>query len=631
MVIERPARIIFEFDLFRLDVQERLLLRAGEAVPITPKVFDTLLLLVEERGRLVEKDELMNRLWPDSFVEEGALTRNISDLRKVLGEKTGAHKFIETVPKHGYRFIAEVRVSHAKADAALSDSSPPLFTAQPAQPSTSWTQRVSVRMLAASLVIALGAGMWWRSSRSRPPENVAQIKSLAVLPFRPLNPNTGHPYLELGVADTLIARLGSFEQLLVRPTSAIRKYTDASLNSLETGRELQVDAILEGSIQKLDDRVRVTVKLLRVADGRQLWAYQCEEYCTNLFTAQDAISENVATALSLQLTGAERQRLTKQYTNNTEAYQLYLRGRWLWNRRTAEDFQKAIGYFDQALALDPKYALALAGLADCWQLLSGYSFISPQEAMPKAKVAVEQALALDPTLAEAHTTSAMIAQNYERDWAKAEKSYQRAIEINPNYATALAWYGEMIAWLGRPEQGFALMQRAIKLDPTSLVFNKDAAVILYLARKNDQAVAHLKKTIELDPNFAEAHFWLAMAYTQQGQYAAAIAKYHEVWNRWQHLHALAGRGHVYALSGRQDEARQVLKQMQTLSRQKYVQPIRFAFIHTALGEKDQAFAWLEKEYHERGVGLTGLRTDPIWDSLRTDARFTDLLRRMHLN
>ncbi|MBL8208478.1 MAG: winged helix-turn-helix domain-containing protein, partial [Blastocatellia bacterium] len=490
MVIERQPMTMFEFDEFCLNVQERLLLRQGEPLHVTPKVFDILLFLLENNGRLVEKNELLEHLWPDSFVEEGVLTRNISDLRKVLGEKTGAHKFIETVPKHGYRFIAAVRIVADSSDTA--STTPNQSTIPSTEPTSvllafgnqrsrlKWNPMV---MMVGGVLIALLLGVWWISRRTRPPENVAQIKSLAVLPFKPLNENTRQEFLELGVTDTLIARLSTFNQLLVRPTSAIHRYTHSTLNSLEAGRELQVDVILEGSIQKLDERVRVTVRLLRVADGRQLWAYQCEESCTNLFTAQDAISENIASALALQLTNEERQRLTKHYTNNTEAYQFYMRGRWFWNQRTAEGFQKAIINFEQALALDPQYPLAWAGLADCWQLLSGYTIVSPKEAIPKANAAVEKALALDPTLAEAHTTLAMITQNYDRDWQKAEKSYLRAIDVNPNYATALAWYGEMIAWLGRPEEGLPHMRRALKLDPTSLVFNKDLAVILYLARQ----------------------------------------------------------------------------------------------------------------------------------------------------
>lgn len=638
MVIERQPMTMFEFDEFRLDVQERLLLRQGEPLHVTPRVFDILLFLLENNGRLVEKNELLDHLWPDSFVEEGVLTRNISDLRKVLGEKTGAHKFIETVPKHGYRFIAAVRVVTNSSDTA---SATPNQSTIPSAAQTSVLMAFEnprsrlkmnpMLMITGGLLIALLLGVWWLSRRTQPPENVAQIKSLAVLPFKPLNQNTRQEFLELGVTDTLIARLSTFNQLLVRPTSAIHRYTHSTLNSLEAGRELQVDVILEGSIQKLDERVRVTVRLLRVADGQQLWAYQCEESCTNLFTAQDAISENIASALALQLTSEDRQRLTKHYTNNTEAYQFYMRGRWFWNQRTAEGFQKAIANFEQALALDPQYPLAWAGLADCWQLLSGYTIVPPKEAIPKAKAAVEKALALDPALAEAHTTLALIAQNYDRDWPKAEKSYLRAIDVNPNYATALAWYGEMIAWLGRPEEGLPHMRRALKLDPTSLVFNKDLAVILYLARKYDPSVEQLKKTLELDPNFAEGHFWLAMVYAQQGQYQAALTKYQQVWNQWHHLQALAGVGYVYGLMGRSEDARQVLRKMQAFSRQKYVQPIRFAQIYTALGEKDQAFAWLEKEYEDRGVGLMGLRTEPIWDPLRSDPRFTNLLQKMNLH
>lgn len=633
--------LVFEFDQFRLDVSERLLLRDGQPVPLTPKVFDTLLLLVENAGRLVSKNELMSRLWPDSFVEEGALTRNISDLRKALGENATGRKFIETVPKHGYRFVAEVWVRSENALPPYAEpnvSLPEIFstespTAQPDKPAESESpsrgskNRLVVAALLAGLLAVIGY-FAFSLFKGNAPEDVTQIKSLAVLPFKSLSQQAGNEYLELGVTDTLITRLGGFEQLLVRPMSATRRYAESSSDSLQAGQELQVDAVLEGGFQQLDEKVRVTVRLLRVTDGKQLWAYQCEEYCSSLFAVQDAISEKVAAALALQLTGEERQRLTKHYTENTEAYQLYLRGRWFWNQRTEEGFQKAIIQFEQALKLDPQYPLAWAGLADCWQLLAGFGFVSPKEAIPKAKAAVEKALALDPSLAEAHATAAIIAQNHERDWPRAEKSYLRAIEINPNYATALAWYGEMIAWLGRPEEGFRRMQQALRLDPTSLTFNKDLAVMLYLARKHDQAIEQLKKTLELDPNFLETRYWLALVYTQQGRHEEAIAEFQQLRNQWQKLFGL---GYAYARMGKAAEARQMLKEMRTLSRTKYVQPIRFALVHAALGEKDQAFAWLEKEYEAQGVGLMGLRTEPMWDPLRDDPRFSDLRRRMQLD
>ncbi len=633
--------LIFEFDQFRLDVSERLLLRDGKPVAMTPKVFDTLLLLVENAGRLVNKNELMNRIWPDSFVEEGTLTRNISDLRKALGEHATGRKFIETVPKHGYRFVAEVRVSSENALPVSAESNFSLqeipATESSAVLANNSAENESSRLKSKAwlIVVTLLAGLLavmgyfaFLRSKGTAPEDVTQIKSLAVLPFKSLNQQAGNEYLELGVTDTLITRLGGFEQLLVRPMSTVRRYADSGPDSLHAGQELQVDAVLEGSFQKLDENVRVSVRLLRVADGRQLWAYQCEEYCTSLFAVQDAISEKVAAALALQLTGEERQRLTKHYTENTEAYQFYLRGRWFWNQRTEDGFQKAIIQFEKALKLDPQYPLAWAGLADCWQLLAGYGFVSPKEAIPKAKAAVEKALAFDPSLAEAHTTAAIIAQNHERDWPRAEKSYLRAIEINANYATALAWYGEMIAWLGRPEEGFARMQQALKLDPTSLTFNKDAAAILYLARKNDQALDQLKRTLELDPNFQETHYWLALIYAQQERHKEAIAEFQQLRNQWQRLFGL---GYVYARMGKIAEARQMLKELQTLSRSKYVQPSRFALIYAALGEKDQAFAWLEKEYEANGVGLMGLRTEPMWDPLRNDQRFSNLRRRMQLD
>jgi serine/threonine-protein kinase len=486
---------------------------------------------------------------------------------------------------------------------------------------------VFLRSIVALLAVLAIIGAIFFSNLFRP----SKVRTLAVLPFKSLNFGADNEYLGQEMTDTLITRLGNLNQLRVRPTSAIQRYANSTRSSLDSGRELQVDAVLEGRIQKMGERVRVRVNLLRVADGQQLWGVEFERSGADLFAVQDAISEEVAAALKLELTSEEKERLVKRYTDNSEAYQLYLRGHYFWDRRSAADLQKARDYFEQAIALDPQYALAYAGLADCWLLLGGYDFLAPKEAIPQARTAAERALALDPTLAEAHTTLAMIAQNYDHDWAKAESAYLKALSLKPNYATAQAWYGEFIAWRGRAEAGFARLQQALALDPLALVFNKDAGVILYLMRRYDQAVEQLKKTLELDPNFIEVHHWLAMTYMQQGRYKEAIAECQEVWRLGQDTRSLAVTGRIHALRGRKDEAKRILGQLRKLSRRGHVQPLRFAFIYEALGEREQVFAWLEKEYQEQGVGLVGLKMDPIWDSLRADPRFTDLVRRMRLD
>ena len=481
--------------------------------------------------------------------------------------------------------------------------------------------------IAALLIAATIIGAVFFLNPFRP----SKVTTLAVLPFESVNLGADNEYLGQEVAETLIARLGNLNQLQVRPASAIQRYADSTRNPLDVGRELQVDAVLVGRIQKMGERVRVTVELVRVADGGRLWGEMFERPGADIFAVQDTVLATMVAALQLELTGEEKERLVKHHTDNPEAHRLYLKGHYFWDRRSAADLQKARGYFEQAIALDPQYALAYAGLADCWLLIGGYNFVAPKEAIPKAAGAVKRALALDPNLAEAHATLALIAQNYEHDWAKAESAYLKALSLNPNYATALAWYGEFIAWRGRPEIGFAKMQRALSLDSLSLVFNKDAGVIFYMMRRYDQAVEQLKKTLELDPNFIEAHHWLAMVYMQQGRYKEALAECEQVWRLGQDTRSLAVIGRIHALQGRKDEARRILGQLRELARHQHVQPLRFAFIHEGLGNREQVFAWLEKEYQEQGVGLVGLKMDPIWDSLRTDPRFTELLRRLRLD
>jgi DNA-binding winged helix-turn-helix (wHTH) protein/tetratricopeptide (TPR) repeat protein len=447
----KESRSVYEFGSFRFDPLERLLLRDGKPVQLAPKVFDTLRALIENSGRLVDKEELMSKLWPDTFVEEATLARNISDLRKALGESTGDQKFIETVPKRGYRFTADVK-SIESGDVSV------------------FVQRHIRSRIVVEEQFETDAG----------------VTSIAVLPFRPISSEGRDEFLELGIADALITRLSNISQMVVRPTSSVRKYTSLDQESTIAGRELEVSHVLDGSIQKAGERIRVTAQLVSVEDGRSLWAGKFDERFTDIFSVEDVISEHVAKALVAKLSGEEKRLIAKHYTDDPEAHRLYLKGRYYWNRRTREGYEKGIQYFEQAIQLDGSYALAYSGLADCYSMLGRFGLVSPNIIMPRAVSSAETALNLDDKLAESHTSVALAAHIYTWDWEKAENHYQLAIELNTRFATAHHWYAVFLAEVGRADEALAEIKRAQSHEPVSLIIGAETGKLLYLARDYDQ-------------------------------------------------------------------------------------------------------------------------------------------------
>ncbi|SRR6266404_1499385 len=590
--MSKPLQSCYEFGPFRLNASERLLLRDGQPVPLPPKVFDTLLVLVQSSGHLVEKDELMTKLWPDTFVEEATLARNISDLRKALCEDTGQHKYIETVPKRGYRFVASVRIT--EGDAILVQ------------------RRSKSRTVIEEIVETAPRG------------------SLAVLPFKPLGPDGDDEYLGLGIADALITRLSNVRQILVRPTSSIFKYAGSRQDPVIAGRELKVDSVVEGSVQVSGDRIRVTVQLVSIADEASLWAEQLDVKFTDIFAVEDSISQRVVEALTLKLTGEEQKLLSKHHTENTEAYQVYLRGRYFLNKRTTRCIKKAAEYFQQAIQIDPSYALAYAGLADSLTLLVTWEPLPPLEGFPKAQSAAARALEIDPTLAEAHASMGHLLL-HTWHWEDAESAFRNAIDLNPGYASAHQWYSEYLAAMGRFDEAVAEIRRAQELDPLSPNQNSDVGWVLYYARRYDEAIDQLRHAVEMDPEFLQAHVLLGQAYTQKAMYEEAIAEFDRAMD-------LSGKGrlsillvgHAYAVSGRTREALAAIDKLNALSKERYFSPYRVALIHAGLGDNDQAFEWLERGYQKRDAWLIWLKVDPALDRLRSDQRFPDLLRRVGL-
>jgi TolB-like protein len=463
-----------------------------------------------------------------------------------------------------------------------------------------------------------------QSTKEASPRNT----SVAVLPFKPIGAEEDE-YLGLGMADALITKLSNIRKINVRPTSAVRNYGAQNQDPMSAGRELGVEAVVEGSIQKVGEHVRVTVQLVSVRDGTPLWGQKFDEQFTNIFAVQDQISEQVARALTLSLSGAEQELLTKRYTENSEAYQLYLKGRYFWNKRTVEGMNKSIGYFNEAVEKDPSYALAYVGLADSYNVLAQFGELAPGEAMPKSKNAALRALEIDDTLAEAHASLALVNKLYDWDWAGAEMEFRRAVELNPNYANAYHWYAMFLSAAARHDEALAEIRRAKEIDPVSLIISTNEGWILFCARRYDAAIEQLQKTMEMDPNFANAHYKLSLVYEAKGMYEEALEEFLT-------FETLAGASQetvaafrrAYSASGWSGYCRQQLSRLQKASKKRYISPKYFVLTYLQLGEKDRAFEWLEKSYQERGEVLLYLKVDPRFDPLRPDPRFADLLRRV---
>lgn len=678
--MSKDAEFFYEFGRFRIDPAQRLLLRDGRVIPLTPKVFDTLLLLVESRGRLMEKDELMEALWPDTFVEEGNLMQNVSRLRKVLGDNSG-EQYIETLPRRGYRFVAEVRqvkeegaddgaelivrkrtrahisTPETKDDAADSavtkDAALATVAAQPAglnghaaqavastqslrpQPSASpfrfWKSKAVLAITVALAALLAAASYFWLTHRARQPQTPAEVKTIAVLPFKEMTDEPGDKYLGIGIADALITKFGNLHRIIVRPTSAVRKYADTKLDAVAVGRELGVEAVLEGNIQRTGERVRVTVQLLRISDGAPLWGESFDDSFTDIFAVQDSISAKVVAALTMKLSGEEEQRLQKRYTDNSAAYEAYLKGRYFWNKRTGEGFKKAIEFFKQATDIDPNYALAYAGMADSYGLTPAYTGAPPKDYFPQAKAAALKALELDEQLSEAHASLGWVYFTYEWNWPETEKEYRRAIELKPNYPTVHLWYSFYLQVVGRNPQSIEELKQAQQLDPLSLPIRSSIAVHYYYAHQYDEAMAECRKTLEIDPNYQPGHYNLARIYLQKGMLEEAVKEAQEsiALGNGESI-STANLTYIYAASGRRAEATKLLEKLAEPIRQEKVPPVALAAIYGALGDKDAAFAWLEKGFERRDINMPRIKDDPELNSLHQDPRLDDALRRMKL-
>lgn len=660
-VMSRLTQHSYEFGPFRLDPAEHILLREGEPLPLRPKEFAVLLALVENHGHVLTKDELLKGVWPGQFVEEGNLNRHISTLRRMLGETPDAPLYVETVPKVGYRFVAEVReIRGGSADMVIERHTIARIVTEEEEEANEGRERgesghapmpkalpervgkesVGLRSqrLSLAFVILLLVGLtvaltrpWSALKMEEKQTGAGAVRSLAVLPFRPIGAGDEDEYLGLGMADALITKLSNIREINIRPTSAVRKYGARDQDPVAAGRALGVEAIVEGSVQRVGEQVRVTVQLVSVRDGAPLWAEKFDEHFTNIFTVQDRISEQVARALMLTLSNSEKQQLAKHYTENSEAYQLYLKGRYFWNKRTVEGLKKGISYFNQAIEKDPSYALAYVGLADSYSLLSDYDGLPARQAYPQAKRAAMRALELDNRLAEAHAALAFIKAAYDWDWPGAESEYRLAIELNPNYETAHQWYAEYLSGMGRHEEALAEIRRAREINPLSLIINAVESWILYNARRYDEAIVQGQKVLEMDPQFAEVYEYLKRCYDLKGMYKEAIVAR-------QMRRKFAGVDPEETATLREASAatsaaaywQKRLEQEIVESKREPSGAFDMAEIYAQLGEKDRAFTLLEEAYEERDFLMMYLKVLPTLDPLRSDTRFADLQRRVGL-
>ncbi|MEP6537052.1 MAG: winged helix-turn-helix domain-containing protein, partial [Bryobacteraceae bacterium] len=488
---------LFEFEGFRLDAAERRLTKAGENISLPPKVFDLLHLLVEHHGRLLEKNVLLTSLWPDSFVEESNLSVNVSALRRALGEAATGGKFIETVPKRGYRFIAPVteivpqeRAPETPPEPAPESAPPPKRTA-----SLAWV------VAACALALCAGSLLWVFGANqvSQP-----QLRAVAVLPFNPISGDDSQQYLGLGMADAIATRLSELKKVEVRPISSVVRFSGVQRDVLAAGKELQVDAVVEGHLQQVDKRIRVTAQVWRISDSKQLWAETFDDDFTNIFELQDAIAQKVAQSLALNVTQSEKAAASaRQRTTNTEAYRLFLQGTYLAAKRLNPATQSAIEYFQKSIAADPGYALPYTALANSYLFRFGEG-LDPSLREP-AKVAALKALSLDEKLPESHLALGQVLLRTEWDWAGAERGFRRAIALNPQLAPAHAALSTVHVALGRPREGVREMETAVQLEPSSVSLRSDLAWALLFAHRYKEAVLEATKAIEIDPWSYTAH------------------------------------------------------------------------------------------------------------------------------
>jgi TolB-like protein/DNA-binding winged helix-turn-helix (wHTH) protein/Flp pilus assembly protein TadD len=639
----------YRFGPFELRAQTRELYNHGVKLKLRPQAYQVLALLLEHAGECVTRGELQTRVWPsNTFVDfENGLNTAIKQLRASLNDSAAVPRYIETLPKLGYRMIAEVeheagwareRVTDAEEDSGCAKVLSEVTRSPTVVRTASSRKRLwfTAGVISVLGIACLAAVLKWPRAHLTPqrPAPAGRIM-VAVLPFENLTGDESQDYFSDGLTEEMIAQLGRLNptEFGVIARTSVMHYQHSSEKVDQIGSELGVQYVLEGSVRRDSQKVRITADLIEVGGQRQLWAQQYDRELTNLLVVQAEIAREISESIQLTLGGPKHSEAVNQSTLTPQAYQAFdlcLKGLYFWNKRTVPGFQQAIVYFQQAIAKDPNYAPAYAGLANSYALVPGYTLAPAADYLPKAKEAALRALEIDDALPEAHVALALTLENYEWDWNSAEKEYRRAIELNPNYATAHHWYAEFLTWQGRFDEALRESESARRLDPLSLIIATDRGAIFYFSRQYDRAIEQFQSVLEMDPSFGRAHR-VVDAYIQQGRFAESVAKLEE----WR---LVSGDGtntsarlvYLYGRMGQNDKAQAELRKLEAMNQTHPPDPASMAMAYVGVGNKEAALNSLQKAYAERSNELTALKVEPVYDPLRDDPRFQELLRRVRL-
>ena len=613
----------YEFGGFRLEASRRVLLHENEPVALPPKILDTLVVLVSRHGELVEKDDLMKAVWPDTFVEEANLTVNVSILRKTLENGEPGRAFIETVPKRGYRFIAPVRMAEEQPGQQKLD-------VPKARHWYRWAAvgAASLLLIAAAILMVRTLGIGSPSATKA--ATAASIHTLAVLPFENFSGDATQDYVVDGLTEALVTDLAQIHSLSVISRTSVMHYKGTQQTVPEIGKELHADGLIEGAVVLWGDRVRVTAQLIDARTDKHLWARAFEGSRAQIFDIQNQAARAIAKEVQAQLSPEEKLRLSPSYMPAADAYESYLRGRYLLAQRTPASAREAAQQFERATKIDPRYAQAYAGLADAYVVLLSFDADpSGSNVASKAKQAAEQALRLDDSVGHAHTALAHLKLMYDWDFAGAEQEYKRGIALNPSDATAHHWYGVMLMFTGRNQEAEPELKDAIKLDPASLVIPSALGLDYLDTGRLDEASEQARQVLALDPHYANAHYLLGAVYEARKQFADAVAEYQKYLDSaGRNSDTLARLAAAYAMDGKRAEARKLLAELEHPPKEMNVPPTDVALVYAALGERDRAIAALLRGFQKKCTGMTLLQTDPAFNSLRDDPRFQDILRRI---
>ena len=616
--MDRRVNYLYEFGPFRLDPQEHTLVRDGLRIPLRPKVYDMLLVLIENRGHLVDKEQLMSLVWQEQFVEEGNINKNISMLRRALGEGDNSQQFIETVPKRGYRFIGDVRKVKT-----YETSTTRRVPAQAHWYSRRW---IPVLVVPALVVTAVLYFLIYGRRVSRTPI----ITSIVVLPLQNLSGDPAQEYFADGMTDALIGDLAQLGALRVISRTSAMHYKGTDKPLPEIARELKVDAVVEGTIQRSGERVHVRAQLIHAASDSHLWAAEYDRDLRDAMDLQSEVARSIASEVRIKITPAEERRLVSKRVIKRDAIDNYLQGRYFLSSRTEPNLRKAIEFFESAIQTDPTYAQAYAGLADCYNQLGTVMIgvMPPSEARRTAETAARKALEIDNDVAEAHATLGYV-DYFSWNWSTAEEEFKRSIELNPSYSSAHSQYAYYLVALGRFDEALAEINRAQELDPLSLSISSSRGFILENMRRYDEAIDQLRRVVAIDPNYYQANWTLALTYIAIGQIdQALVAAEKTVAVSGRAPAALGVLGLAYGFGGKNREANKVLNELLQLEKRRYISPMAFVYVYIGLGEKDHAFAWLEKAIQERSNHLAFFKVSPTVDRLRSDPRFAELLKRI---